>query len=132
MSDGLPFPIRDPALLDESAKDSRRRNLRRVPKPGDLRCHAPNVSPARVHYWPDSSSTDQKIAREYSSDWGFIVAPTTVFSVIDVAYDNLGNAWCLVLCGGTDGRMGYVKHLVTVEDFEREAPRFRQNWSWPR
>lgn len=135
MNDGLPFPIADPALLSPEARRLRLSNMHITPKPGDLVCHCPNVTPARVHYWPDHSGTDQEIARAYApGEWGFIVDPDTLFSVANVAYDNLGNFWCLVLVlvHGTDGRMGYVHNVCTIEDWEREAHRYRQNWVWVR
>lgn len=132
MNDGLPYPITDASLLDGTAQEVRLSNLPHVPKPGDVMCHAPNVTPSRVHFWPDSSSTDQEIARAYSKERGFLVPPTATFTVVNVAYDNLGNAWCLVLAGGTDGRMGYVLNLVTVEEWQREERRFRHSWYWPR
>ena len=132
MNDGLPYPITDVSLLDGAAREIRRKNLKHLARPGDVMCHAPNSTPARVHYWPDSSTTDQALARAYSPDWGFIVDPDSTFLVVNVAYDNLGNAWYLVMVGGTDGRMGYVRDLVTVEDWKLHEAKYRQNWCWPR
>lgn len=101
-----PFPC-PVGALDEHARgiwDSWQGNLR---NPGDMVAHRYHTTPARVHFWPDSSRTDQTIADAISSEWGFIVPHDSLFLIVcEARPDALGNPWYQVVVGG---RMGYLR-----------------------
>lgn len=110
-----PFPC-PVGSLDEHAReiwDTWQASLR---NPGDVVAYRYHSTPARVHFWPESSDTDQRIARSISEEWGFIVPHDSLFLIVcEARPDALGNSWYEVI---VDGRLGYLPASDTSDPQE--------------